>query len=341
MNWVRRVSEEAQRTVLNAGEFHIVASDVKIEDEPIRLDYHPDRAFLIPVKDLHAETIAALDIHPRVGSVVDKQSLILFRPNKSEHLSLQADEAKEIRQLDFSPNPTALATLKYGLQKFGHAAAHIAIAADDLGLPTTTSEHLDRLLPESYKAALQEAGVEKPLLLSDRVARQLADSHNKRPIQHVKSKGRLNMNGFDVFCSNGQFALDSPAVEGSSCTKIGCAGLENAVGLTKPSADGLRQVPSCGTIIAGEIMDAVRKTGAQKFITVQNVVLDEAIMRKTFDGAVITAFHNPDGDIKISGHFVSGSGSQRFPIREYMQQDWQLAGLRGLKSSQNGQMERR
>jgi hypothetical protein len=299
-------------TVLEAGYYHIRHHDIPLAQLP----YAPaeaDTAYLFYVKP--EKTMPALP----EGAVTfrDKDATCILVPSGVPIPSIAPEDVGAIQKLIIeSPEADDLA---YGLMHQGNSISKVAILVDDFGLPSGISDHLHRLIPESYThilATCNELEDKEPLLISERKARNQGTRRVKSVLDKISSApaeaGALTTHvsakiyaekGFvlgdrpvygtqETTCGNGSLVFSTPYLLDTRSRHADESGFgviqKPYVGLTRSIEDSDAFVPACAVLHMG-LIKQLKEMGYSNIISVNSTEMDGHIHNKCFEGAVLAA----------------------------------------------------
>jgi hypothetical protein len=308
-------------TLLDAGYFHIRHTDVAIKDLPDSVAGE-DTAYLIRLKPGKPapEEVPALPA-PAENNDNGAAHVIVWPGRPMYPIRSIADNIDHAQELTFRPTSTEEQTLRYGLQTYCERVTKVSLLVDDFGLPPGIRNHLNMLVPASYREILADcSGLEdkEPLIISERKTRNIGAGRIRAELRKIRTaKGRqssdspamsraehtFSQRGFAladrqadktgqrIDCGNGALVLCAPYLSAPRPHDDSGFGVIQRpfIALTR-YVDHERQtfVPACAVLQMG-MVEQWKKAGYSSIISVNHSADDGHIHTKRYEGGVLAA----------------------------------------------------
>jgi hypothetical protein len=311
-------------TLLDAGYFHIRHTDVTIDGLPDSVACE-DTAYLIRLKPGKAAPEEVTVLPPPAENNDDGAAHAIIWPGRPMYsirsITGDIDRAQE---LTFRPTPTEEQTLRYGLQKYCEKVTKVSLLVDDFGLPPVIRNHLNMLVPASYREILADCRFledKEPLIVSERKTRNIGAGRIRAELRKIRTaKGRgspdplamsrqsraehtfwqrgfvladrqADKTGQRIDCGNGALVLCTPYLLAPRPDDDSGFGVIKRpfIALTR-YVDDERQtfVPACAVLQMG-MVEQWKKAGYSSIISVNHSADDGHIHTKRYEGGVLAA----------------------------------------------------
>jgi hypothetical protein len=285
------------RCVVEGG--HLTARVEHVHDR--RLRNRKDGCYLVVATD-HPAPLSGEILRGAYKKEDDRIQWVVIRPELDQVIDLpdRSTGVGDVYTVTYEPSETQQRSLRLALDLARQLSARVnrirvAILIGDLDIPPSLRPSLEWLIPESYKAMLDETGLRSSVHLYSEAAcrnqgkRRLLDPRKERFEHRETAEQIYKEHGYTLFRDFGYGAL----YLSSDYALQRLLEFPYLVAVTKDA-----KTATCGLILAGKLL-SISKDGFTHFLSVYDEDDDARIRRKNIDGFLIFAHMIPEHQLNV------------------------------------------